>query len=167
MIESAIASGNGHHGSVTDLIAPAVNVTILVGFLVWKLKTPLTNFFNKKSEEVSNTLERANLKSKEAQMMYENEKRKLSNLTNEVKQIHQQAESDMTLFEKNYSKEIEDKSHKLKSDANLKINADKKQLINELNTQLLDQVITNAKTTIKKNKDFQEKASTKLLKGLQ
>jgi len=49
----------------------------------------------------------------------------------------------------------------------LKINADKKQLINELNSQLLDQVITNAKSTIKKNKDFQEKASTKLLKGLQ
>ena len=167
MIESVIASGNGHHGSVTDLIAPAVNVTILVGFLVWKLKTPLTNFFNKKSEEVSNTLERANLKSKEAQMMHENEKRKLSNLPNEVKQIHQLAESDIAHFEKIYSKEIEDKSHKLKSDANLKINADKKQLINELNTQLLDQVITNAKSTIKKNKDFQEKASTKLLKGLQ
>lgn len=163
----AWSAGDAHHGSAADLIAPAVNVAILVGFLVWKLKGPLHTYFTKRSEDVSNTLERASLKSKEAQMMLENEKRKITNLTSEVKHINQQAENDVLTYEKNLAKETEDKSHKLKTDANSKIQADKKALLDELNTQLLDQVIAQTKQTIKTNKDYQSKASTKLLKGLQ
>lgn len=166
-IEAVMAAGNGGHGSVSDLIAPAFNVAVLVGFLVWKLKKPLGEFFNKRSEDVSNTLERASLKSKEAQMMYENEVRKINNLANEIKNLQQQADQEIANFEKNYSKEVEEKSRKLKSDANQKIAADKKQLVDGLNNQLLDQVIAKAKSTIQNNKDYQDKTSSKLLKGLQ
>lgn len=160
------SEGGGHHGSVTDLVAPAVNVAILVGFLVWKLKTPLHNFFVTKSEDVSNTLERASLKSKEAHMMLENEQRKMGNLQAELKTISQQSENDVMSFEKNLSREVEDKTHKLKSDANAKIQAEKKGMIDSLNAELLDQVIKEAKTTIKSNKEYQSKASTKLIQGL-
>lgn len=163
----AWSAGDGHHGSPADLIAPAVNVAILAGFLIWKLKGPLHSYFTKRSEDVANTLERASLKAKEAQMMLENEKRKLSNLAAEVKNINQQAEKDVSNFEKILSKETEDKTHKLKMDANSKIQADKKALVDELNAQLIDQVIAQTKLTIKTNKDYQSKASTKLLKGLQ
>jgi F0F1-type ATP synthase membrane subunit b/b' len=161
------SGGEAHHGSVLDLIAPAFNVAVLVGFLVWKLKKPLHDHFTQMSENISNTLERASLKSKEAHMMLENEKRKQSGLAAEVNNIHQQAESDVSAFEKDLSKETDEKTQKLKIDANLKIQADKKELIDSLNVQLLDQVISKAKQTIKTNKEFQEKASTKLLKGLQ
>jgi len=164
----AHASGpSGHHGSVTDLIAPAVNVLILVGFLVWKLKTPLHEMFVKQSDNIKNTLERASLKSQEAQMMLENETRKQSNLASELKSISQQTENDVVTFEKNLSKEVEDKTHKLKTDANAKIQAEKKSMVDDLNTQLLDQVIREAKATIKGNKDYQTKASEKLLQRLQ
>jgi F0F1-type ATP synthase membrane subunit b/b' len=158
--------GSAHHGSATDLIAPAVNVAILVGFLVWKLKKPLADSFTKKADEVTNTLERASLKSKEAQMMLENEQRKISNLNNEVKNLTEQSESDVKGYEKNLSKETEEKIQKLKTDATSKIAADKKAIMDELNTDLLNQVIAKTKTTIKTNKDYQSKASTKLLQGL-
>lgn len=161
------SENGGHHGSASDLIAPAINVALLVGFLVWKLKGPLHTMFTKKAEDVSNTLERASLKSKEAHMMLENEKRKLTTLSNEIKTINQHAENDVLTFEKNLTKEIEDKTHKLKTDATHKIAADKKALVDDLNAQLLDQVIAQTKQTIKTNKEFQSKASTKLLKGLQ
>ncbi|HXH75101.1 MAG TPA: ATP synthase F0 subunit B [Bacteriovoracaceae bacterium] len=163
----AWSSGDGaHHGSAADLIAPAVNVAILAGLLIWKLKGPLKSYFDKQADEVSNTLERASLKTKEAQMMMENEKRKLANLQQEVKQINAQSETDVLYFEKNLSKETEEKTHKLKTDANSKIQADKKAMMDELNAQLLDQVISQAKQTIKTNKEYQSKASAKLLKGL-
>ncbi len=57
---AALASGGegAHHGSAADLIAPAVNVALLLGFLVWKLKKPLSDSFTKKSEEITNTIER-------------------------------------------------------------------------------------------------------------
>ena len=162
----ALAASEGGHGSVGDLVAPAVNVAILVGFLVWKLKGPLKAHFDSKATEISNTLERASLKSKEAQMLLEGEERKVSNLANEVKAINHQAETDVLTFEKNLSKETEDKTHKLKSDANLKVQADKKAAMDELNAELLNQVISKTKTTIKTNKDYQTKVSSKLLQGL-
>lgn len=164
-ITKAYAAG-GAGGSITDLIAPTINVGILLGVLVWKLKGPLKNHFNSKSEEVSNTLERANLKSREAQIMLEGEERKLSNLDNEIRSIHQSSDNDVLTYEKKMSKETEDKTHKLKSDANLKIQADKKAIMDELNAELLNQVISKTKTTIKTNKDYQNKVSSKLIQGL-
>ena len=155
-----------HHGSVTDLIAPAVNVAILVGFLIWKLKTPLKNHFTAKAEEVSNTLERASLKSKEAKIMLDNEERKLAHLHTEIKNINAQSETDVVNFEIKLTTEMEEKSHKLKIDANTKIQADKKMMVDSLNAELLDQVLKKTKATIKGNQDYQNKVSNKLLQGL-
>jgi F0F1-type ATP synthase membrane subunit b/b' len=169
-ITKAYAAGGGHgeehHASIFDLFAPAVNVSILLGVLIWKIKQPLKSYFSSKADEIANTLERANLKSKEAQIMLDGETRKLSNLSNELKNIEQHAEVEVANFEKNLSKETEDKTHKLKIDANSKIQADKKEVMDELNTELLNQVISKTKSTIKTNKDYQNKVSSKLLQGL-
>ena len=166
-LTKAYASSGGHgHASITDLIAPAINVGILIGVLVWKLKGPLASYFSSKATEISNTLERASLKSKEAKMMLEGEERKMSNLTNEIKTIHTQADNDVAYFEKKLAKDTEDKIQKLKTDANSKIQADKKAQMDELNAELLNQVISKTKTTIKTNKEYQDKVSSKLLQGL-
>lgn len=168
-VSSAFAEsshGGAHHASIGSLVAPMINVVILFGVLVWKLKKPLHDFFVNKSQDVSNTLERASLKSKEAQMMLEGESRKMSNLQNEIKSIQQQVENDVVAFEKKLAKETEEKSQKLKTDANSKIQADKKALMDELNAELLNQVIAKTKSTIKTNKDYQNKVSSKLLQGL-
>lgn len=158
--------GGGHHASITDLIAPAINVGILFGVLIWKLKGPMRDAYVAKSEEIANTLERASLKSKEAKMMLEGEERKMANLANEIKTINQQSENDVLTFEKVLAKDTEEKSQKLKVDANTKIQADKKAMLDDLNAELLNQVIQKTKTTIKTNKDYQTKVSTKLLQGL-
>lgn len=163
---AAGASGEAHHASVGDLFAPTVNVGILIAVLVWKLKNPLKNYFTTKSEEISNTLERANLKSKEAHIMLESETRKLANLKNEIASIKHQSELEVLNYEKSLSKETEDKTQKLKVDANSKIQADKKYIMDQLNAELLNQVIQKTKTTIKTNKDYQNKVSSKLLQDL-
>lgn len=160
------AGGDGHHSSLKDLIAPTINVSILLGFLFWKLKKPLHDYFSTKSEEISNTLERANLKSKEAQIMLEGENRKVANLNNEIHAIHQHSENEIIDFEKKLSKETEEKTQKLKIDANSKIQADKKDVLDKLSSELLNQVISKTKTTIKTNKEFKNKVSTKLLQDL-
>lgn len=163
---SAFAAGDGGHGSAADLVAPAVNVALLGGFLFWKLKGPLKTFFINKSEEVTNTLERAGIKAKEAQMMLDNEQRKISGLDNEIKTMKQQSANDVASFEKKLARETEEKTQKLKVDATSKIQADKKSVMDELNAELLNQVIAKTKSTIKGNKDYSSKASSKLLQGL-
>lgn len=165
-VTKAFAAGGGHGGHLSDLVAPAINVGILLGVLAWKLKGPLKNYFTSQAEEVTNTLERVNLKSKEAELMLQNEERKASNLAAEVKSIHQQAENDVLAYEKNLSRETEDKTQKLKSDANLKLQADKKAALDDLNAELLNEVVKKTKSTIKSNKDYQNKVSAKLLQGL-
>ncbi len=163
LMETAIAAGNGGHGSVTDLIAPLVNVVLLVGFLVWKLKGPLSAHFTSKAEEITNTLERASLKSKEAEVMLQAQQKKMANVDSEAKEILRHAETEVKNYEKTYAREVEDKLFKLKTDATSKIEAERKTMIAALNASLLDQVIAKAKTTIKGNKDYQNKASAKIL----
>lgn len=157
---SAFAAGDGH---LTDLIAPLVNVVVLAGFLVWKLKGPLSEHFKAKAEEISNTLERASLKSKEAEVMLHAQQKKMAAVDTEVKEILRQGEADVVAFEKNFAREVEERSLKLKTDASAKIEAERKALIASLNASLLDEVIAKAKTTIKGNKDYQQKASAKIL----
>ena len=167
LVSKAWSSGGGdHHASITDLIAPAVNVGILLAALIFLTKDKLKSYFVAKSEEVANTIERADIKSKEAQIMFENQKRKMASLESELKNIHSQAEAEVKSFENHTSKETTDKISKMKNDSQAKIDADKKQMLDELNTELLQQVISKTKNTIKNNKDYQSKVSTNILQGL-
>jgi F0F1-type ATP synthase membrane subunit b/b' len=168
MSSTVLAAGqaDGGHGNPKDLIAPAVNLFILFSLLIWKLKKPLSEHFTSKAETVSNTLERASLKSQEAQMMLEMEERKKKNLESEMKRILAQVDSDVANYEKALTREVEEKIHKLKIDANSKILTDKKDMVDKLNQELLDQVLSKTKHTIKTNKDYQNKVSGKLLQGL-
>lgn len=165
LVGNALAAGDGH-GSPADLIAPAVNVTLLAALLGYKLKGPLSQYFVNLSKHVTDSIERASIKSQEAQMMLENEKRKQANLETELANIKNNALTDAQSYEKRIEIETESKIQKLKSDATLKINAEKKARIDSLNNELLEQVIKEAKTTIKTNKDYQNKASSKLIQGL-
>jgi len=161
------SSEGGHHASPADLIAPAFNVAVLFGILVYATKDKLKSYFVSHSETIANTLDRANMKAKEAESMLENQKRKMASLEADIKNIQGQAETDVVVFEKKLSKETEDKIAKLKIDANSKVVADKKQMIDELNAELLEQVIKKTKSTIKENKDHQNKVTSKMLQGLQ
>lgn len=163
---SSEGHGGEHHASITDLIAPAINVGILFAVLIYVTKDKLRNYFITKSEEIANTLERADIKSKEAQVMLDHQKSKMAGVEAEIKNIHAQAESEVATFESNLSKETSDKLTKLSMDSEAKINADKKQMLDELNAELLQQVISKTKSTIKSNKDYQSKVSTKMLQGL-
>jgi F0F1-type ATP synthase membrane subunit b/b' len=163
---SSEGHGGEHHASINDLIAPAINVAILFGVLIYVTKDKLRSFFISKSDEVANTLQRADIKAKEAALMLENQNKKMMSLDSELKNIEAQAEADVLTFEKSLAKETEEKISKMKLDANSKVAADKKQMVDELNAELLEQVINKTKSTIKNNKDYQSKVSTKMLQGL-
>lgn len=161
------ASTGEHHTSVTDLVAPAFNVIVLIGLIVYATKDKLKNYFVAQSENVANTLERADIKSREAHMMLENQKRKMASLENDIKKIHAQSEEDVARYEENLNKETSAKISKLKEDAKSKVAANEKQMMDDLNKELLDEVVKQAKSTIKENKDYQSKVSSKMLQGLQ
>lgn len=164
---SAIASGdNENHGSPTDLIAAFFNVFLLAGLLIWKLKGVFKKHFEEKSKTVSEVMERANVKAKEAQMMLDMQNKKIQNLEQEIAQLHSETENDISKFRSEYSKEVQDRITKLKNDAAIKIESEKQELANELNETLIDTVIAKAKQVLKNEKSLNEKATANILEGL-
>jgi F0F1-type ATP synthase membrane subunit b/b' len=163
----AYASGKAGHGSATDLIAPFVNVIALVAFLVWKLKGPLRNSFIEKSEKISETLERASVKSKEAKILLETQEKKLAGLPNDLQNIKNQAESDAKTFANKYKEEVMEKSEKLRQDAISKIQAEKKSMLNSVNEKLIDDIIARTSTQIKSDNNLKTKINRKITEGIE
>ena len=148
------------------LVWPAFNVGLLASLLFWKLKSPVKSFFKNKSESIAEIMERANVKAKEAEMMMQMQRKKIEGMESEIQKIHSEAESEMETFKKTYAKEVDERIEKLKADAALKIEAEKKQLTDQLNAMLLDEVIAKTKETIKTNKELGEQATSRVLEGL-
>lgn len=164
---SVLASGGGEgHGSPADLISSFFNVIVLGAFLIWKLKGVFKKHFSNKSKEVSEIMERANVKAKEAQMMMDMQKKKIENLNSEISKLNSDVTTDIENFKEDYSKEITERINKLKSDASAKIETEKQELANELNETLVDSVIAKAKEAIKNDSSLNSKATASILEGL-
>lgn len=163
--QGAMAAGSGE-GNPLDLWMPALNLSILLAIIFSAIKKPAREYFATKSSEVSEMVERAAIKAKEAQMMMETQKKKIEGAEAEIQKLKEDAVTEMSSFETNYKKEVEERIQKLKEDATMKIEAEKKELIDELNSGLLDQVIANAKNKIKNDNNLSKEAAAKILEGL-
>lgn len=162
---SAFASG-GEQGHVSDLFAPFINVIILMSLLIWKLKGPITSFFDNKSNQVSEVLERASVKAKEAEMMMQMQQQKAQGLEAELNKINTEATTSIEKFRHDYALEIEDRVKKIKEDAVQKIEAEKKQMFDQVNSLLLDEVISKSKQLIKSDENTGNKVTENILQGL-
>ena len=162
---TAYASGDGH-GSPSDLIPSFFNVFLLGGFLVWKLKGVFKKHFATKSESISEIMERASVKAKEAEMMMQMQQKKIDGMTEEISKINSDVAVDVERFKNDYSKDVQDRITKLKNDAAQKIESEKKELADELNETLVDSVISKAKEALSKDNNLNEQATSKILEGL-
>jgi F0F1-type ATP synthase membrane subunit b/b' len=160
----AFAAGDGH-GHVTDLIAPLVNVIILLSFLIWKLKKPFANHFSEKSANIKNAIERASIKAKEVELMLAKQKSKNANLDNEIKNMENKIMQDLEQYKSLITVETSNKIEKLKEDAKAKIAAERKELLEELNNILLNEVIAKTKNNLSSDRQLQTQAAQKMLEG--
>lgn len=162
---AASAAGDGH-GSPADLIPAFINLFILLSILVWVLRKPIKNYYTGKSEDVKNILERASVKAKEAEMMMEAQRKKINGVADEIDGIYKETESSISKYKVDYANEVEERISKLKEDAAMKIEAEKTEQMNRLNSNFLDEVIARAKKAIKENPELGSKATEKTLEGL-
>lgn len=164
MSEITIAAGSGHGAST--LIAPAVNFTILLVGLAYFLGKPAKEFFATKSTSISDMMAKAESKAKEAQMMMEVQSKKSQGSEAEIKKLEEENSELISAFEKNYKNEVQDRILKMKEDAGQKIEAEKTEMINSLNSNLLDIVIANAKNTIKADGNLAQSAAKSIVEKL-
>jgi F0F1-type ATP synthase membrane subunit b/b' len=162
---SGVAFAAGGTGP-SSLLPAAVNVTLLICALVYFLRKPAKDLFNKKSTDISEMLMRASSKAKEAEMMMEIQRKKNEGSEKEVETLESEQVSLVKSFEQSYISEVKDRVTQMKEDAGQKIEAEKKELINELNSNLLDLVIEKAKGQIKNNKSLADNATKNIVEGL-
>lgn len=166
LLGSAVAEEAAHHEpSLFDLKYPFVNFIILLAILS-KVVKPLREKFNKNSEEVRSLMDSAARNNQDAEEKLNSFQAKMKNLDSELKKITTDYESDAVQFEKNTSTETQTTIARMKRDLENKIDGERKELIDGLNNELINKVVSGAQAAIKSNKDFQVKATQKIVSEL-
>lgn len=159
-----MAAGNSDgHGSVADLIYPFINVVLLFGFLIWKLKGPISNMFTENSAKIQELAELADKKDQEAENQLRALETKIAKVQNEMHEIVVNAKEDGDRFAKEHTTETQDQIARLKQDVEMKLMSEKAELVREINSKLLDEVINGAKTKIKSDDGLKKKATSNLM----
>lgn len=160
------SASEGHDVSATDLIAPAVNVLILAGFLVWKLKGPLKSHFTQKSTDVENQMNSAKIKAEEAEALIKREENNMKNLDSTIVEMKEMTQKEISDFEQSYQTETKAKIEKLSLDAEARIEAEKTAELNSLSEELINEVVLKAKDLVKNDPSKSKQVTDKLLQSL-
>jgi F0F1-type ATP synthase membrane subunit b/b' len=162
---AAYAAGDGHAGP-SSLIPAAVNLIILFGAITYFTKDTIVGFFNDKSKSTQDMIERASVKAKEAKLMMEVQQKKINGADAEIQSLGKDVEDVLTSFDSNYSKEVSERIQNLKEDAGQKIEAEKNELLNELNSNLLDEVLSKTKMSLRNDKSLNADATKRIIEGI-
>lgn len=163
----ALAAGGEYHGGhLSDLLVPAINFTIVFGFMAWKIIPLMSKSFTEKSENIKDLVEYAANKDAKAQEELNASKAKIDNIDSEKEKIISNAKVDSENFEKNYVAEIEASMEKMEKDSAHKLDSEKKMMLKNLNESLLDEVINKTKSTIHNDSSLSNKATSNLISRL-
>jgi F-type H+-transporting ATPase subunit b len=168
LIDAAMAAGKGanHVPSIKDLMYPAINFTVLVAFLIFKLKKPIKEGFDKKAVEVESLMNSAAKKNKDAEEKLKTLKTKMDTLPTEVAKIQKDYEQDVTVFMQSQANETQTVIARTKRDLENKLEGEKNELVLNLNEELLSSVIAKAQQAIGSNNDYKSKATQKIVSEL-
>lgn len=162
----ALAEEAAHHEpSVFDLKYPLVNFIILLAILSKVIK-PLREKFNKSADDIKSLMDSASRNNQDAQERLNNFQAKIKNLDSELVKISTDYESDAAQFAKNQSEETQTTIARMARDLENKLDGERKEMIDELNHDLVNKVVSSTQATIKNNKDFQAKATQKIISEL-
>jgi len=158
------AGESGQHVStVFALKWPLINFGVLMAFLVMKLKKPIKEMFDKNAVVIKETYDHAEGKNKEAEIKFKMYKEKLEDFNLEEKRMKREVDKEIKLFEENKNKEINNLVKRMEKDAENKIASEERLMIDNLNHDFLDAVISQVKNKIGQDKDNQAKATKNLL----
>lgn len=160
---SAFAAGAG---GPADLIPSFFNIFLLIGLFVYILKDKLRSYFKTKSEDTASKVEMAAAKAKEAKFMMEREQKKMQAVDSEISSLKNDVSSQLGQFESDYKASVDHRIANLKTDAAQKIETERKDLLNDLNSTLLDQVIGKSKEILKANPELNTEAARKMIEGM-
>jgi F-type H+-transporting ATPase subunit b len=163
---AAAETGAHHEPSLKDLMYPTINFVVLFGFLIWKLKTPTREMFEKKATEIQSLMNSAAQKNKDAEEKLKNLQSKMANLGSELAKIQKDYESDVVTFTQAQANETQDIITRTKRDFESKLDGEKNELVEKLNEELINSVIAKTQQAINGNSDMKNRATSKIVSEL-
>lgn len=159
----AIANEEAHSApSVLDLKYPIINFIILL-MILSKVIKPLREKFKKENGEVKSLMESADKNHKDAEARLTLFKNKFSELDSELIKITTDYDTDAAQFAKNQSNETQTIIARMKRDLENKLEGEKKELLDALEHDLLNEVIAKAQSAISSNKNLKAQATNKII----
>ncbi|WP_419169005.1 hypothetical protein [Halobacteriovorax sp.] len=163
----ALAAGGEYRGGhLSDLLVPAINFTIVFGFIAWKMIPFMSKSFTEKSENIKDLVEYAAKKDAKAEQELQASKAKIDNIQAEKEKIISNAKVDSEKFEQKFVEEMKASMEKMEKDSEHKLESEKKMMLKSLNESLLDEVINKTKSTIHKDEKLSNKATSNLISRL-
>ena len=131
------------------LILPAIHLSILIGFIVYKTKGTFISFMSKRYEDVKDGLNRSKVQATEANTKKAEVEKKFANLQKEKEVIF----ADWKEREQAQLKAIKESSVKILALMEVESTQNKKSLEEQIRAQILkklaDQILANVETKVK------------------
>lgn len=164
---STVSAGSSseHAPSFLDLKYPFVNFIIMLAILS-KIVKPLREKFNKEAENVKTLMDSAAKNSEDAKNKLKQFEVKMQNLDSELVKITSEYETDAVRFAQNTNEETQTMITRFKRDLQNKLEGERKELVDQLSNEIINTVISKAQGEIRANKDYQNKATNKIVSQL-
>ena len=157
------SESEGGGGSLVDLFPSAFNFVLLFSFIFWKIKGPLVEFFDKNRREITLSRERAQAQSREAQLKLEKFEQKMKTCEADCQIIVEDTKKEIAAFEKAYEGEIKKKCEQVKTDMAQRLEAERGLSHLELQRELVELMVAEAKSVLKDSPQSQGKVTEKLI----
>ena len=163
---AAQGASDASMASVGSLKWPLVNFVILFGFIIWKVRKPLREFFTKNHHEIQGRYTLAQEKEMEAKIKLEMYQKKVDEVEEECERILRVANSKGQLFADEYRKEILLREKKMREDGIRKIEGEKGQILGKLRNTLVETIVNLTKKKFDRDNHMKRKINQRLLELL-
>ena len=165
---SLFAAGDAHSaGHVSDLLYPAINFALLIGFFVWKIRPMVARAFTNYHYQVSESFNIAEIKEAQAQLELESVQKKINSSDAEIQNIQKNVDKEAQSFDARYSEEIKERISRSKNDLERRVNADKEEAVAAITKELVNKVVLDAKQLVNSNNDKKNKIVDSFMSRLQ
>ncbi len=156
------------HGEITvkSLAWPAFNFLVLVSIIGISARKPISKIFTEKSRKIQELFRFAENKYKEAKLHHDEVTSKLKNVDQEAEKVMHEAHKEAEHLEQRFHEELRERTDRMWSDSHHMIEAERRQLETELNQEVIEVVVKEAKEKIGSNNEYKKKASNKLLESV-
>lgn len=158
--------GVHHEAHIGELMWPIFNFVLFFGFLIYKIRKPIKEGFDKNAELIKELFEYAKAKDEDAQRKMNEYKEKMNNFHLEVERLEKEMEVEMAIFKTETAEETKKQIDRASLDAKRKAESEKNRKVKEINEELLNSIILKTKESLGSNSSLRDKATTKIVAAL-